>query len=103
VCVLFDLMMYRYTELQSKAFAMLVNYFTRKRIMIECLSSTQILESSKSIQTMNEIKKAHQQLKKLFSEISFWLQKHNISGTEAKEQVTRIFEQLTKFCVLTEA
>lgn len=48
VCVLFDLMLYRYTELQSKAFAMLVNYFTRKRIMIECLNSTQILESSKS-------------------------------------------------------
>jgi len=67
--VLFDLLLYRYTELQSKAFAMLVNYFTRKRIMIETLNSTQILESSKSIQTMNEIKKAHAALKKQFSEI----------------------------------
>lgn len=53
--------------------------------MIETLSSTQILESSKSIQTMNEIKKAHINLKKQFGEISFWLQKHNGQGIEAKE------------------
>jgi hypothetical protein len=64
VCVLFDLMLYRYTDLQAKAFAMLVNYFTRKRIMIECLSSTQILESSKSTYILNEIKKSHMALKK---------------------------------------
>jgi hypothetical protein len=40
VCILFDLLLYRYTELQAKVFNMLVNYFTRKRIMMECLTST---------------------------------------------------------------
>ena len=38
VCVLFDLLLYRYTDLQMKAFQMLVNYFIRNRIMIECLT-----------------------------------------------------------------
>jgi hypothetical protein len=95
-------MLYRFTDVQAKAFAMLVNYFTRKRIMIECLSSTQILESSKSTQILNEIKKSHVALKKQYSEIQFWLMKHNATGNQAKNEVTAIFEKLTKFCVLVE-
>lgn len=102
VCVLFDLMLYRITDLQAKAFGLLVNYFTRKRIIINCLASTQILESNKSTHILNEIKQSHLQLKKQFSEINFWLPKHIGSGITCKEQVTALFEKLTKFCVLKE-
>lgn len=63
VCVLFDLLLYRHTDLQMKAFQMLVNYFIRNRIMIECLTQTQILESSNSVKTLSEIKASHKALK----------------------------------------
>lgn len=57
-------MLYRYSGLTQRVFALLTNYFTRKRILIENLYLTQILESSKSIKTMNTIKSLHTQLKK---------------------------------------
>jgi hypothetical protein len=97
---LFDLLLYRYKELQQKAFAMIINYFTRRRIMIESLCTTQILESDKSISIMNQMKEGHANLQGLMNEISFWLMNNNAQGTECKNKVTDIFVQMTKFCVL---
>jgi len=87
VCILFDLMLYRCKELQAKAFNLLVNYFTRKRILIECLRTTQILESTSSIRVMIDIKKSAAILEELQTDISFWLLNHKPAGTEAKEKV----------------
>lgn len=56
---------------------MLVNYFIRNRIMIECLTQTQILESSNSVKTLSEIKASHKALKKHQVDISFWLGSSN--------------------------
>lgn len=66
--------------------------------MMECLTSTQILESSRSTQVLNSIKKAHASLKKYYEDISYWLTSHNQNGKETKESVSQIFEQLTKYC-----
>ena len=71
--------------------------------MIECLQSTQILESNSSTKVLNEIKKSHMILKDHHKEIKSWLAKHNASGKQCKEEVSAIFEKLTKFCVLVEA
>lgn len=37
ICILFDLMLYRYPELTKRVFALLVSFFTRKRTLIEGL------------------------------------------------------------------
>lgn len=52
---------------------------------------------------MNEIKKSHLILKDHHKEIKSWLTKHNAVGKQCKEEVSAIFEKLTKFCVLVEA
>lgn len=92
-------MLYRYSGLTQRVFSLLSNYFNRKRILIENLYLTQILESSKSIKIMNTIKTLHVQLKKQQGEMQFWLQKHNPNGLAAKVEVSKIFEQLAAFCV----
>ena len=99
VCVLFDLLLYRFTELQQKAFKMLVNYFIRNRIMIENLTATQILESNSSVKTLNEIKKAYNELKSHYGDISFWLASINPKAHEQKMKVAAIFDKLAKFCI----
>ena len=63
ICILFDLMLYQYPELTKRVFALLVSFFTRKRTLMEGLMKTQILESTKSIHTMNRIKKWSSELK----------------------------------------
>lgn len=63
ICILFDLMLYRYPELTKRVFALLVSYFTRKRTLIEGLAQQHILESQKSVKAMNEIRKKHLELK----------------------------------------
>lgn len=39
ICVLFDLMLYKNTELSKKVFELLVRLFCRKRILLENLQS----------------------------------------------------------------
>ena len=79
---------------------MLINYFTRKRILIETLQTTQILGSKELIKTMQVIKTSARDLRKHMSEITFWLLKDKSDARATKEEVTRIFESLTKYCVL---
>lgn len=39
VCMLFDLMLYRYPELVKKVFKLLIMYFTRQRTVLEGLNN----------------------------------------------------------------
>lgn len=79
---------------------MLINYFTRKRILIETLQTTQILGSKDLIKTMEVIKTSAKKLRQHMSEITFWLLKDKADAEAIKEEVTSIFELLTKYCVL---
>lgn len=45
ICILFDIMLYKYPELNQAAFELLVRYFNRKASLLESLSNIQILES----------------------------------------------------------
>ena len=38
VCILFDLLLYRYPELSRRVYSLLVKYFLRKRSSVEALS-----------------------------------------------------------------
>ena len=63
ICILFDLMLYKYPELNQTAFELLIRYFNRKSSLLECLSNIQILESKKSIDILNKVKVYQTQLK----------------------------------------
>lgn len=39
ICILFDLMLYKYQELNETAFELLIRFFNRKSSLIECLSN----------------------------------------------------------------
>jgi hypothetical protein len=39
VCILFDLMLYKFNELNYTAFELLVRFFNRKASLLECLSN----------------------------------------------------------------
>ena len=80
ICILFDLMLYRYPDLTRRVFALMVSFFTRKRTLIAGLLQSKILESSKSIQTMNKIKNLHKDLNEYQSEMQFWIMNLKSSG-----------------------
>ena len=63
ICMLFDLLLYKYPELNQTAFELLVRYFTRRRTMLECLNNVQILESKHSIEVLNKVKIYQSELK----------------------------------------
>lgn len=56
VCILFDLMLYKYPELNMTAFELLISFFNRKASLLEWLTNIQILESKKSIDILNKVK-----------------------------------------------
>lgn len=68
-------------------------------MMIESLSTTQILETKSSIETMHSMKSNHIKLRELMNEISFWLLNDNQAATDCKLEVTEIFEQMTDYCI----
>lgn len=55
ICILFDLMLYKYPELNQVAFELLVRYFNRKASLLESLCNIQILESQKSIEILHKV------------------------------------------------
>ncbi len=39
ICILFDLMLYKYNELNYTAFELLIRFFNRKASLLECLQN----------------------------------------------------------------
>lgn len=64
ICVLFDLLLYKYPLLAKGVFELLVRLFTRKRTLLENLMKIQMLENPRSIQVLNQVKKYYSELKK---------------------------------------
>ena len=62
------------------------------------LENVQVLESTKSIFTLNQIKDFSNQLKKLQSETGFWLSKQNEYGQQKKYEAMTIFIALQRLC-----
>ena len=53
ICVLFDLLLYKYPVLSKGVFELLVRLFTRKRTILENLMKIQMLENPRSIRVLN--------------------------------------------------
>lgn len=58
-----------------------------------------MLESPKSIQTLNKIKKSHEELRKYIEDADEWLNKSNPRSNTSKQRVTEIFQFYTTICV----
>ena len=102
VCILFDLLLYRYPELSRRVYSLLVRYFLRLRCNVEALAKVQLLESKASIATLEKVKQNHYELTKLKNETSLWITapQNNQYGTESKKQVTKIFKEFADLCVI---
>ena len=100
ICILFDLLLYRYPELSKRVYGLIMNFFLRKRIMIQALSNIQVLESNESRDTLREVKRCHAELNKLKNDTKLWLMSENDYGTESKQKVTQIFATFEKLCII---
>ena len=85
VCILFDLLLYRYPELSRRVYSLLVRYFLRKRSNVEALSRVQLLESKASIAALEKVKMNFHELTKLKNETTLWITANNEYGTQAKK------------------
>lgn len=63
------------------------------------MTGIKILETSKSIQTMNKIKSLYLDLFKLKQEMQFWLTKNTGTGLEQKMKCTETFRNYAQFCI----
>ena len=65
VCVLYDLLLYRYPELTKGVYGLLVKYFLRKRNSLESIANVKVLENENSTKMLNDVKELTSELKKL--------------------------------------
>ena len=68
ICVLFDLLLYKYPQLAKGVFELLVRLFARKRTMLENLMQIQMLEDPRSIKTLKKVKQHLRELKKFIDD-----------------------------------
>lgn len=87
ICVLFDLLLYKYPGLAKGIFELLVRLFTRKRTLLETLMQIQMLENPKSIWVLSKVKKYSAELRALIEDADQWLNKTNQQSRKAKYRV----------------
>jgi len=98
ICVLFDLLLYKYPLLAKGVFELLVRLFTRKRTLLETLLQIQMLENPRSIQVLGKVKTYHAELRRLIEDADQWLNKSNSQSKKAKRRVTQIFSFYAQIC-----
>ena len=98
ICVLFDLLLYKYPELAKGVFELLVRLFTRKRTLLENLMRIQMLENPNSVKVLSKVKKFYSELMRFKQDADQWLNKTNKNSNKAKYEVTRIFKYFTESC-----
>lgn len=98
ICVLFDLLLYRYPKLAKGVFELMVRLFARKRTLLENITRMQMLENPKSIKILNKVKKMHTDLKKYIEDADQWLNKANSASIKVKYNVTKIFLFFSQIC-----
>ena len=59
-----------------------------------------MLESTKSKETLQEVKKLHKELIKLKTDTTLWIMNSNDYGTETKRRVTEIFTKFEQLCMI---
>ena len=95
ICVMFDLLLYKYPSLAKGVFELLVRLFTRKRTLLESLMSIQMLENPRSIWILGKVKKYSTELKKLIEDAEHWLNKTNKQSKNIKYRTCQIFKFFT--------
>ena len=91
ICILLDLMLYKYNELNYTAFELLIRFFNRKASLLECLSNIQILENKKSIDILNKVKVYTTQLRIYQNEAEMFMNESDKQSRETKLRISDIF------------
>ena len=63
ICILFDLLLYKYPSLSKGVFELLVRLFARKRTLLENLQKIQMLENPSSIRILKQVHQYFYELK----------------------------------------
>jgi len=103
ICILFDLMLYNYPELNNAAFELIVRFFNRKATLLECLGNIQILESTKSIDILNKVKVYKQQLAIQVKESDYYMSQSDKNARENKNRVGELMSFLAAYCTAPDA
>lgn len=72
VCILMDLLAYNYTNLNNKAFDLLVKFFNQRAMCIDLLKQVQLLEQPESIKILKKVTKISIELKNFIEVINQW-------------------------------
>ena len=73
VCILMDLLAYDYTNLNNKAFELLLKFFNQRSTLIELLEQIQLLEKSDSIKILKRVTKISLELKSFIEVVNQWV------------------------------
>ena len=98
VCILFDLILYKYPELNYTAFELLIRFFNRKSQLLQSMANIQILESKKQIDILNKVIVYQTQLKIFQSEAEIFMNESDKSSREQKLRIAEIFQFLGRYC-----
>lgn len=101
ICILFDLLLYKYNELNYTAFELLIRFFNRKASMLECISNIQILENKKSIDVLKKVLEYKAQLQIHKQESDTFMNESDKFSLALKLKVGEIFGKLARFCLLS--
>lgn len=98
VCMLFDLMLYRYPDLVKRVFQLLIMYFTRQRTVLEGLVSIQLLEGAHGQKILTSIREESKVLQEHKLHWNYWLEKNNDAGNLVRDTVQQSFAMLAGYC-----
>jgi len=98
ICVLFDLLLYKYPSLAKGVFELLVKLFTRKQTLLENLQKIQMLENPRSIRVLSQVQKFYHEIKVSIEDADLWLNSSNSLSKKQKKKISQIFLFFAHLC-----
>ena len=90
VCILMDLLAYEHTELNNKAFELLMKFFNQRHILLHLLKQVQLLEKPESIKVLKKVTKVNGELTTFIELINQWVDEENQSSKNIIDIATEL-------------
>ena len=90
VCILMDLLAYDYTNLNNKAFELLMIFFNQRYCLVELLKQIQLLEKADSIKILKKVTNISLDLKTFIEVINQWIDEDNESSKNIFDVSTKL-------------
>ena len=98
ICILFDLLLYQYPELNQAAFSLLIRFFNRKATLLEAINQVHVLETTKSIEILTRVHEYEELLKTYQGNAEKFMNGDDKESRETKIRIGEIFSFLTRYC-----